>query len=516
MDPDCPSAGAVASRGGRVVYVGTGEGVSALTGNETVVLDLPDATVTPGLIDTHNHLMKLGLDLDKIIPSRVRSIAELIELIRSQDTDGWIWVFGEDHCWEPEQLSERRMPDRHELDRGSDGNPVVCHCGPHAVSLNTAAIRSLEDRWEAVAQYCERDDGGELTGRLVGKNVTGLVKKLVPAPGERELKDAASRAMDRVLASGVTSVLDPGRSGAFRDDIRAYGAVASGGRLPVRVTLMWRPALDRIAEELDLIALQPPLDGQFLASGYVKLFADGEIEDALMTSDYPGRPGYRGMALTNVDELARHVARSVVAGYRVCTHAVGDAAVDMVLDAYEQVLSSGGGHVGAGRLSIAHAFILGPDRIERCRRLGVVLHVQPSLAWAFGDEMIECWGREKASASNPFRTLMNSGIVIGAGSDVYPPDAATGLWAAVTRNTLSGDVLGEAECLTASEALELYTVRGAEALGRSGELGAIAVGKLCDLAVFGIDPVACPIDELREARTLATVVGGRVVRRDGV
>ncbi len=196
--------------------------------------------------------------------------------------------------------------------------------------------------------------------------------------------------------------------------------------------------------------------------------------------------------------------------WRVATHAVGDAAIDMVLDAYERANAQR--PISGKRWSIEHAFIGRRDHLPRIKALGLALAVQNHLYLA-GPSLVRYWGAERAALTTPVRMYLDAGLPVSSGTDApvvpYPP-----LWTLyhfVTRDTISGGVLGPDQRVTRAEALRMATMGNAWLMMEEAEKGSIEKGKLADLVVLSDDPLTCPEPRLRDATVLMTIVGGRIV-----
>jgi predicted amidohydrolase YtcJ len=514
VDRTFSSAEAVAIAGDRVVAVGTSASVRARAGASARQIDLGGRAVVPGLMDNHLHGAGGGPGVDL---SRARSLDDVYSAIRARvgvTAAGDVIVSNSD--WHEAQLREQRLPLRDDLDRVAPAHPVVLVRGGHEYIVNSAALR----RW-AIDERTAQPEGGRLTrypdGRLNGELVDtarALVKLPAPAPRSREQQMAARAADYKTLhAAGLTTVRHPGVS---VNDYRLLQDMQRKGLLTMRVNALLRPAGDAaaVARALDETGLRQGEGDAWLRVGGIKLAVDGGFEGGLMREPYeePWGEGstFRGLQTVERERFVGVVRLLNQRGWRVATHAVGDAAMDLVLDAYERANAEKS--LADRRWSIEHAFIGRPDHLPRLKRLGLAMAVQNHLYLA-GPSLVRYWGAARAALTTPVRTYLDAGLPVSSWTDApvvpYPP-----LWTIyhfVTRDTISGGVLGADQRITREEALRMATMGNAWLMLEEDSKGSIEVGKLADMVVLSDDPLTCPEPRLRDATVLLTIVGGRVV-----
>jgi predicted amidohydrolase YtcJ len=260
--------------------------------------------------------------------------------------------------------------------------------------------------------------------------------------------------------------------------------------------------------------IKPDEGDGWLRIGGVKLGVDGGFEGGLMRDLYeaPFDEGgaYRGLQTIDTERYFTIVRDLNRGGWRVATHAVGDAAIDLVLNAYEKAHADR--PITGRRWSIEHAFIGRPDHLPRIRALGLAIAAQHHLYLA-GPSLVKYWGPARAQITTPARLYLDAGLPVSSGSDApvvpYPP-----LWTLyhfITRDTITGGVLGRDQRVTREEALRMATTGNAWLMFEEGAKGSLEPGKLADLVVLSEDPLTCPEPRLRDARVLLTMVGGRIV-----
>ena len=511
VDAGFSIAEAVAVRDGRFVAVGGTDAVRRHEGPGTRTIDLRGRTVVPGLADNHLHNAGGGPGIDL---SRARSIADVLAAVSARAKAagrGVLVVSNRD--WHEGQLREQRLPLRRDLDTAAPGNPVVLVRGGHEYILNTAALRrwNIDERTRVpeggrISRYEDGSLNGELVDRAKDLVPAADIAPLVSPRVEYEERLAAKAAeYAKLHAAGLTSVRHPGVS---LDDYRMLLDMKKRGLLTMRVRVL----LDRTAAASGE-ARQGDGDEWLRVDG-IKLMADGGFEGGWMREPYEepyGERGtYRGLSLMPDDTLTSIVRAFNRDGWRLFTHAVGDAAIDQVLTAYEA--ASAEKSIAGRRWGIEHAFIAREDHFERMRALGLGLSVQHHLYLA-APSLVKYWGPERAARTTPLRAMIDAGLPVSIGTDSavvpYPP-----LWAIyhfVTRGTISGGVVGRDQRVTRQEALRAATMGNAWLTFEENVKGSIEAGKMADLVVLSDDILTCPEQRIEEMDVLLTMVGGRVV-----
>ena len=509
VDAGFSIAEAVAIRDGRFVAVGTSEAVRRHAGPATRTIDLRGRTAVPGLADNHLHNAGGGPGVDL---SRARSVADVLAAVSARAKrigPGRIVVSNRD--WHEGQLREQRLPLRRDLDAAAPDNPVVLVRGGHEYILNSAALNrwKIDERTpQPSGGRISRYDDGSLNGELVDK-----AKSLVPSgeigplmfPGATyEERLAAKVAEYRTLhAAGLASVRHPGVS---LDEYRMLADIRKRGLLTMRVRVL----LDRSS----VGELRQGEGDEWLRVDGIKLMVDGGFEGGWMREPYEepyGEKGtYRGLSLMADDTFTSIVRTFNRDGWRLFTHAVGDAAIDQVLAAYEAADAEKA--IAGRRWGIEHAFIAREDHFARMKTLGLAISAQHHLYLA-APSLVKYWGRDRAGRTTPLRAMIDAGLPVSIGTDSavvpYPP-----LWVLyhfVTRDTISGGVMGTDQRVTRQEALRAMTLGNAWLTFEEDIKGSIEPGKLADLTVLSDDILTCPEKRIEQMDVLMTMVGGRVV-----
>ncbi len=507
-------AEAVAVNGERISAIGTSVAIRRQVAAGTRVIDLKGRALIPGLMDNHLHGAGGGPGVDL---SRARTMADILAAVvaRAQASPpGEVIVSNSD--WHEAQLAEQRLPLRDDLDRIAPKHPIVLVRGGHEYVLNSAALA----KW-GIAENTPQPEGGRITrypdGRLNGELVDsakGLVKLAGPRARSLEERIEGRVAEYRTLnAAGITTVRHPGVS---VDDYRTLEEMRRRGRLTMRVHALFRPLGDAqaVGRALDASGLSPRQGNEWVRLDGIKLAVDGGFEGGLMREPYDepwGEKGrFRGLQTVERQRFAEVVRELNRRGWRVATHAVGDAAIDLVLDAY--TAANDERSIVGRRWTIEHAFIGRADHLPRMKALGLALSVQNHLFLA-GPSLVKYWGAQRAGLTTPVRTYLDAGLPVSSGTDapVVPYSPLWTLYHFVTRDTITGGVLGPDQRITREEALRLATLNNAWLMFEEDLKGSIEPGKLADLVVLSEDPITCPAPRLRDAAVLLTMVAGRVV-----
>ncbi len=514
LGADSSLAEAIAIRGSHVYAVGTDEELRGLDANERI--DLEGKTVVPGFADNHYHSIGGGPGVDL---SRTRSLPEVIDAIAAAaaDTpDGDVVVTNSD--WHEGQLEEQRLPYRDDLDRASSRHPVVVVRGGHEYILNSQALT----KW-GIDESAESPAGGSISrypdGRLNGELVD-TAKRPVELPPRAELDAEARLAaladeLRRLNAVGLTSI----RYGSASPELyRSLAELERRGDLGVRVSVLLRvrPSVApyQLERTIEAWGVGPEDGNDRLRVAGVKLGVDGGFEGGWMRDPYEepwGEKGsYFGLQTFPTEAFVATVRELNRLGWRVGTHAVGDAAIDLVLDGYERA------HVeqslAGRRWAIEHAFIPREDQLGRMRELGLFITAQHHLYLA-APSLVKYWGRERAEWVTPLRAYLDAGVKVSLGTDApvvpYPP-----LWVLyhfITRDTISAGVMGAGQRIGREEALRAMSVGGAELSFEEDVKGSLERGKLADLVVLSDDILTCEPERIRDTDVLMTMLGGKVV-----
>lgn len=488
-------------------------------------LDLGGAVVTPGFHDAHNHMAWFGLSLTEV-DLRVPTLDALYDAIaaRHAAASPGEWIVGAGY----DENKLGAHPDRDVLDRIAPGRRVwLKHTSGHMCLVNGPLLDDLglaDAPVEVPGGLVVVDEAGRPTG-LLQEQAQQLLNRLVLPYPVATLADAIARAGEVYLSQGITSVVEAGIGGGWIGkspvELAAYQLARDSGRLPVRVELMVAAdvlhsvpahADDDLPLGLDL-GIRTGIGDDRLRIGPVKIFSDGSLigHTCALTEDFADTPGERGFLQDDAEALRRRIIDAHRSGWRVAAHAIGDAAIDLVLDAVEEAqrLSPR----ASARHRIEHFGVSRPDQVRRAAALGVVPVPQGRFIGEIGDGILRALGPDRAGWAYRGRSLLDAGIVLPGSSDrpVVDGRPLLGMHDLVNRRTDGGLPCGPDEAITGLEALTAYTLGSAYASHAEADRGTIAVGKYADLAVLSDDPATVAPERLRDIEVLRTLVAGEVV-----
>jgi len=515
MDSEHAIVTAIAVRDGKILAVGDDKELAACASARTKLVDLQRRTVIPGLIDVHTHAMEwaksiLRGEIDATDPT-VHSIRDITQEVRKRSsglTSGQ-WITGSG--WDDAKLTERRYIVRQDLDASSPNNPVyLAHVSGHLAAVNSAALKVAGiDRHTPDPQggVIEREKSGEPTG-VLKDTAMDLVAGLLPEDPEDINRNAAKLVSEKASELGLTTIHDIFISS---DEMRGYQDAYRRGWLKIRVQMSPRIGSIADAEKLAQMGVHTGFGDDHLKFGAAKMFADGGM-GARTIAIYPpgviGEPDNLGVLRWKPEDMQKAHLTAAAAGWQLETHAIGDRAMDEVLDSYAAVTKQLG--LKDPRFRIVHAGISTPAIQARMRQQHVVVDGNPPFVYWIGSWFLK-YGPERVRWSYPAKSYIDNGIVEAAGSDVAvtPISPWWGIWSAVVRRELqSGEVLAPEERLTVEQALTLYTRNGAYAGFEEDRKGSLAPGKLADFLVVDRDVLAVPAEELKDVKVLETYVDG--------
>jgi predicted amidohydrolase YtcJ len=514
LDDARPRASAVAVRGGRIVAVGSDAEVLGLASPQTRRVDLAGATLVPGLADAHLHVEGIGTARESLDLVGAASLQEALDRVarRHRELPAGEWLLG--RGWDQNDWPEKRFPAAADLDRVAGDRPVYLvrvdgHAGwanGRALALAGLTAQTVDPSGGRIL----RDEAGKPTGVLIDA-AQRLVASSIPAPSREARKRRLAGGLRAAAEAGLTSVHD---AGVDLDAVALYKELLAEGALPVRVYAMLRGP----RPFLEHPGLKPEIglgDGMLTVRS-IKVVADGALgsRGALLLEPYSDEPGSRGLLTVDPAEFDRLLGQALARGFQVNTHAIGDGANRFVLDAYARAFGAAGG--GRHRFRVEHAQVVAPADVPRFQALGVVPSVQPThctsdMYWA-----TDRVGPERARGAYLWRTFLDQGVPLPAGSDA-PVEAVAvvpGLYAAVTRQDAKGWPEGgwhPSERVSALEALRMFSRDAAFASFQEDELGAVTVGRRADFTVLSLDPTAVAPRDVARAAVRLTVVGGRIV-----
>jgi predicted amidohydrolase YtcJ len=536
VDPKDSIAQAVAIRNGKILAVGANEQIRKLATNTTHVIDLHGRTATPGLIDTHAHLAIGGVDeLYSVNLSDAPTIAEVVHRVQAAAVTlkPGQWLIGAG--WDEGKLADHRYIFAADLDKAAPHNPAwLLQTTGHYGVANHEALRLAHitaQTKDPKAGTIDHDPQGQPSG-VLKESAMDAVVQLIPPPTPDQREKGILRVVETMHREGMTAVKDPDID---QPTWNAYQHLMAEKKLSVHVCVLWHGgttlASARAAlAQIEAVPRAPAAlgDGNLLSCG-AKLYMDGSggartawVYQPWHKNSTSIDQGNLGYPLTDPEVYRQQVRLFEQAGVSVGTHAIGDHAIDWVVDTYATVLKEKPVH--GLRLSIIHANIPSNHAIDTMASLqknydAGYPEVEPGFTWWIGDTYAGNFGPDRSQRLNPFHTFRARAVLWTGGSDyaVTPLPARYGIWASVERETEKGlygkHPFGTAESVDVHTALRSYTAWAARQLFLETRTGSLQSGKDADIAVWDKDMYTIPASELRNLKCEMTLYNGKVVYR---
>lgn len=515
-------AQAVAVKDNIIVYCGAEDGAREIAGEDTEIIDVGGLTVMPGFTDSHIHFCSLGLKKGPIIDinyENVRSVKGITEMIKEaamrKKPGEWIVLSGYDH----NKLDEKRHPFIEELDEAAPDNPVRCiRCCAHMGVYNSAALKiggiSDPSGYGEGEVVCEK---GKLTG-LLKENAHMHMGSFVKFT-EEELKEGIRLADEDMVRHGITSVCDAGGDGV--DAWLVMRKMAESREINTKIRCM---IFDLAGKDENKKAIDDFIDNgreNFGESSYfgaraVKIMIDGSSSgpSSATRKPYSHDKNLKGILVWDQAEIDEVVKKVHDAGLQMTAHAVGDKAVEMMVDAFEKAQKANPRKDARHR--IEHCGIVDEELIERIKRLEIIPVANPGFVERNGKDYNSFYG-ERVDYMFPLRSFLDKGIVTAIGSDapVVPENPMNGLYGALTRKDgFTGETVGECQRVSILDAVKMYTYNGAYACFDEKTRGSIEEGKLADIIVLSENILNIPKEDIRNVKTLLTMADGKIVYRE--
>ena len=528
---------AVAIANGKIVAVGSSVDMQRRAGPATRVIDLHGLTATPGLIDTHGHYATSGVDeLYSVVLNDVQRVSDAVEKIRQKAATlkPGEWLVGAG--WDEGKLAEHRYLLASDLDKVSPNNPVwLMHTTGHYGVANSYALKLAHitaTTPDPPAGTIDRDAQGRPTG-VLKESAKDLMVSLTPAPTPEQWRRGILHSIEGLHREGMTAVKDPDITQPMWD---AYRALLEEKKLDERVFVLWHAGstMESARQALASISALPKPPGSLgdglLLSGGAKIFMDGSGGARTAWMHQAWNKNRTEVDGTNVGypatdpEIYRQQVRMFhQAGIHVGTHAIGDRAIDWVVDTYAEVLKEK--PTRGLRHSVIHCNIPTDHAIGLMASLQKQYdagypEAQAPFMWWIGDTYAGNFGPERSQRLEPFKTWLAKGVQWGGGSDydVTPFAARYGIWSSIERETLKGvygaHPFGTAEAIDVHTALRSYTAWAARQLFLEEKVGSIEIGKEADIAVWDHDLYTMPAADIKNLKCQLTMLGGRVVYQD--
>ncbi|HHV97865.1 MAG TPA: amidohydrolase [Clostridiaceae bacterium] len=522
--------GAMAVQDGKIVALGTDDEILALKGQNTEVYDLKKHVVIPGLIDTHAHIFRVGLSElreEKFIPTSITEllnyIKEKVKLIKPGE-----WLYFPNTY--PTRLKEYRFPTLEELDSAAPNNPVYVD-GAYAGQANSYLLRLLNIDENSPdpenGKFIRDPQTGKLTGLLF--RCGNIVKKVMVQDNYNieDIKNGFLNIQSKYNELGITSVIDPMTN---ENDIRALNELYEEGKLSLRTVLTGLvTSTDSATDYLEKLKSLVETPAEWGKLSFCKVMIDGGI---LTGTSYMRKPyndtlgvfgikfeGFRGIVQYDAFQLKDFINIAYDTGLQMTAHCIGDAAVDLFLDAYEAFNKEN--DITEKRYSIIHCDFSDDQTLKRIKKLNLSILFQPMWHYMDGDILNKVLDSNTMNTFLPYRKYVEIDIHAASGSDHMikydslrsqnPYNPFHALYNMVTRKTRFGNVIGGEYCISRYDAIKMYTGKASYVSFDENIKGTLEVGKVADFAVLSQDYFNCPEEEIKNIFSVMTVVGGKVV-----
>lgn len=515
VNPENEIAQAVAIRGNEICAVGTTEEISSLRGSETRVVDLRGNSLLPGFIDSHLHMLlygtnQLGVDCKNGVRSIDEITARLAERARNTPEREWVRGWG----YNDQKLAEGRHPTRRDLDEVSTEHPVIAVRTCNHISVaNSTALELLgitRDTPDPEGGQISRGEDGEPTGVL--KETAHMSAFQASRYSSEDTMEALEIADRDFVRLGITSIHEAGGYGP--DQMRAMYQAVAEGRVKVRIYAMVC-SLNRSEEfvrKMISAGLVTGVGDERFRIGPAKIFTDGASSGPTCATrePYTSNPNDSGILYYSQEDIDGILGAAHQEGFQITAHAIGDRAVEMVINCVEKAL--GKRPRENHRHRIEHAGMVPPDLLERMKRTGIVPIPNPAFFYEFGEGYVKNYGG-RVEHMFPLADYAKEGIVAASGSDtpVTVPNPMRGIYCAVTRRTESGTPVGESQKTTLMHAIRSFTINGAYASFEEDRKGSIEVGKLADLVVLDESILSASPEGILSMKPTLTMINGEIV-----
>ena len=514
MDTDLPRAQAVAILGNHIVRVGSDKDVKPLIGEMTRVVDLGQKSVIPGLIDAHVHPFGAGraltvLDLKGL--SKEQILEKVAGKAKEAKTGEWIEAEG----WDQGYWKEKEFPTRYELDAVAPDNPAaLSRIDGHSGWYNSLALRlsNIDKKTtDPEGGRILRDAGGEPTGILIDEAMA-FIERAGSGEGLERKEAYIKLAMEQYKKWGVTGIHD---AGADKESLQVYEKLRQKGELTVRVYAMISAGSDAFSEAL----VQGPRIDNFLTARSIKMLIDGALgsRGALLFEPYSDSPETSGLQMMKEEEAYSIIKNSLGKGFQICTHAIGDKALSIMLDLYQRALEEN--PLKNHRSRIEHASVIQKRDLPRFKEMNVIASMQPIFLGEYGRWAEDRLGSQRIKGVLIFRQLLDAGVVVAGGTDTPASDTGNpffNFYAAITRKSPYGvpqEWYG-LEKVTREEALRMLTIDAAYAAFEEEVKGSIKAGKLADIVVLDQDIMTIGEEKILNTKVLMTILDGTIVYSD--
>lgn len=516
-------AEAVAIHNGKILAVGSNGACEAYKGPQTEMVDLAGKTVMPGIIDAHGHVgmvIKFANWADLKSPNfyvpTMYTIDQIIEILKKHKEenhlDGNQFVLG--FGYHESRLAEHRFLTKFDLDRVSDTQPViVANISLHVFTFNSVALKMLgvdENTPDPETSTIFRVEGTrEPNGVVQGPLAQELIFNLDIDTMETKLT-AFDKAQQLYFSTGITTAQE-GKS--TPTDMEIFDMAVKAGK--TRLDIVSYADYHNIDESLEKYGFSVGEERSHIKVCGMKIISDGTLSSgAYLTRPFEGTTDNYGIEYCTREQMEGAVRKAIRNGWQFAVHAMGDAAIDKLLDVYEQILREEHADPNDFRNIIIHGSAMRLDQIARVKKLHMVASFYPSAGASLYELFCMTIGKDRAEMTNPMRSAMDQGVVVTMHNDapIIGPDPFIPLWTAVNRISIKGGTLfGADERISVREGIRALTINGAYQSFDEDRKGSIEPGKLADMIILNLDPLSIKPIDLKEIRVLETIKDGVTV-----
>ena len=501
-------AEAVAIHDGKIIATGTSDEILNRY-SATSIINLDGRCVYPGFIDAHSHFFGYASDLLKCDVTGTKSFAEVLEKLQQFSKENkFEWLLG--RGWDQNDWEIKEYPDNTALDSLFPEQPVfLMRIDGHAALCNTAALKRAKITASTIVNGGEiQVRNGKLTGILID-NAVELIKEVIPPFSEKLNSDALIKAQENCFRVGLTSVCD---AGLGKDSIELIRQLQKKDLLKIRIYAM----ISDNENSKKYYFKKGPIQNERLTVRAIKMYADGALgsRGALLKQPYSDKPDHYGFLLHDIAYMNNLADEALEHGFQLCTHAIGDSAVKLMLAIYREHLHGPNNR----RWRLEHCQVVDPNDLEDFKSLSVIPSVQPTHATSDMYWAQQRLGENRIETAYCYKDLLKKSERLALGTDfpVEKIDPLLTFYAAVVRKDISGypenGFLPENK-IKRKDALRGMTIWAAYANFEDAKKGSIEAGKYADLVILDKDILECDSDELPETQVIATYIDGEQVYR---
>lgn len=494
MDPQKPTATALAVKSYKVLAVGEEEEIVDLVPTAKRVIDLGGKTVIPGFIDSHTHLTSSGVKAAHVQLDKAGSLEEAVQFLKDAvpkyPKGEWILGYG----WDESDWTKKKFLQASDLDPISKDHPIMAtRVDGHLASVNGIGLKKLGISINQPG--VEKDRLGRPTGVL--KDIDEVWEKVRPTA--EQIRDGVRMGNTIANEKGITTAVDNAAEGTLKH-IRE---IETNHELTARMIV--NIPVEQVDHMISL-GITSGMGSPMVRIGGIKIFTDGSIgaKTAFVTHGYKDDPKNKGILRFPREEYEPIVRKAVENNIQTVTHAIGDGAIEMVISTFENLPDKS--ILRKQRHRIEHAEMINEYQIRRAVSLGLILSMQPNFVgrWQQPGGLYDLrFNDEQVRGMNMFRVALDNGARLSFGSDGMPYGPLYGIWSATTHHN-------DRVRLTVEEALRCYTLESAYSIFQENSLGSITVGKRADFVVLSDNILEVPPDEIIDIDIEMTVIGGIV------